>query len=125
MAEDSKVVVTGGVRDSEGRVLSAEPDAPTAPVPLAEQQIINEMQARGLITPTPDLTPVIEPYSGPVFTLHDEYDRVVCGLIPPQTYVVVSPERFQYDAFHVIAELLRSPEGQRLIAARGWRVYLP
>lgn len=124
MADDRKIIVPGGVQDTEGRTLPVA-DAPTAPLSEQQQREISEMQARGMLAPDPDLSPVLTPYNGPAFTLNDEYDRVVCGLIPPRTYVVTDPQRFQFDAFKLITELLLSSEGQHFVAARGWRVYRP
>jgi hypothetical protein len=121
---DGKLLVPGGLLDTGGRPVAVA-DAPTAPLSEQQQQAIDAMRASGAITPDPEISPVISPYHGPAFTLNDEYDRVVCGLIPPRTYVFTDPQRFQFDAFKVITDLLLSPEGQRIVAATGWRVHRP
>ena len=121
---DSKLLVPGGLLDTGGRPVAVA-DAPTAPLSEQQQREINEMQARGMLTTDPEITPVLSPYNGPAFTLNDEYDRVVCGLIPPRTYVFTDPQRFQFDAFKIITDLLLSPAGQNFVAAQGWRVHRP
>jgi hypothetical protein len=125
-----KLIIPGGLCDAHGNVAPPEAD-PGDITPLLsphDREVIQQMQEAGIIQPEPAATPALEPHAGRnsvVFTISDEHDHVVCGLIPPTTYVMVSPQRFQFDAFGVITRLLLSPAGQSFVRAQGWEVYRP
>lgn len=125
-----KITIPGGVLDVHGNAAPPEDELGDITPLLSprDRDLIRQMQEANIIQPEPAATPALEPHAGRnsvVFTISDEYDRVVCGLLPPTTYVMVSPQQFQFDAFSVIAKLLLSPEGQNLVRALGWEVYHP
>ena len=119
MADDRKLFIPGGLRDATGR----EVPNITPLLSAHDRDLVRQLQVAQA-----SLDPAIEPHTGrngPVFTLNDEHDHVVCGLIPPRTYVFTHPGQFQFDAFKVIRDLLLSPAGKNFVQAQGWDIFRP
>ena len=108
----------------EGNMIASEVN------PDEQERVVDEMWQRDIIKPYEQPLPpaIMETgvgYSGMAFTILDEFEHELVAVLPPRTYVFSNGDRFNCDVFKMLAEVLKTEAGRKLVEERGWSIYIP